>query len=231
MCLEPLLTYLLAEFKHPLALVANGQFPARAELLERLKASTHIIACDGAIHNLQQQQIIADFLIGDNDSSQLSPAQHSSWVKNPYHHDGDQDTNDLTKAIKFISANYPPATAIIIYAATGLREDHTLANIALLAQYAQMLPLIAMVSDFGLFRVCLPGTTYLPCWRGQQISFFSPYMTDDDRISCPELKWPLQQHHLPYLNSGTLNQATTTRLSISTTAPAIVYQAFEIKSA
>ncbi len=45
----------------------------------------------------------------------------------------DQEINDLTKAVYF--AQNVGQEEIVILGATGLREDHTLGNISLLADY------------------------------------------------------------------------------------------------
>ena len=50
--------------------------------------------------------------------------------------DEDQETNDLTKAVKW--CNERGYNDIVIIGATGKREDHTIGNISLLAEYAKI---------------------------------------------------------------------------------------------
>ena len=184
-----------------------------------------IVACDGAINNLITLALVPDYIIGDGDSVGVIPP---SAAKNPYIYIGDQNTNDLTKAINLLAQKFPATSAVVIFGASGLREDHSLANIALLRQYSLIFPKIVMLSDYGVFRVCPAGTSYLPSYNGQQLSFFSCASTT--QISCPNLKWPLVAMQFNHLNSGTLNQATAPQLTLETTAPILVYQAFEIRS-
>lgn len=218
----------MSSHKPQIAVVANGEFPKHAAIIEYLRNSTITIACDGAINHLVANNILTDYVIGDGDSSSF--AQISQFVKNPYIQILDQNNNDLSKAIDFIEQTFGTQHPIVIFAASGLREDHALANIALLMQYAKRFSIIYMLSDHGIFQVCSAGTQILPSIIGQQISFFSLEDAQNNYISCPELKWPLLEFKLDYLNSGTLNQATDTQLTISCTRATLIFRAFEIKS-
>ncbi len=223
--LEPDFAYLLPSFHPHIALVANGLFPNNRRVLEQIAQATCIIACDGAGAKLNQAQIIPDYIIGDGDSVNSST---KNLAKNPYICIAEQNSNDLTKAISFIEKQLTSEHAVLIFAANGLREDHSLGNISLLLQYAKKFKQLAMVSDFGIFQVCQSGVSHLSCYKGQQISFFC--CSAQAIIDCKELLWPLNQHILPYLHSGTLNQATAEHLKIHTSSPILVYRAFEIKT-
>lgn len=223
-----LLEYLLPHHKTQIAVVANGEFPKQAAIIEYLHSSATIIACDGAINHLAANNTLADYIIGDGDSSSFT--QMSKFVKNPYIQILDQNNNDLSKAIDFVEQTFGTQHPVVIFAASGLREDHALANIALLMQYAKRFPTIYMLSDHGVFQVCNAGTQILPSIIGQQISFFSLEDAQNNYISCVELKWPLLELKLDYLNNGTLNQATGTQLTINCTRPTLIFRAFEVKS-
>lgn len=218
------LNYLLPEFKNYVLVVANGQFPQDLEIITFFKQSKLIIACDGALKNLLKTNIIADYVVGDGDSIK---SVDKAVAKHPYIYDPDQNTTDLTKAINFIHREFRTKHPIVITAASGLREDHSVANVALLAQYADTFDRIVMLSDYGIFQVCKKGHNSVSSIIGQQISFFALNM--QTRISCNNLKWPLHNHKFRYLNSGTLNQATSDTLEILCDAPTLLYRAFEIK--
>lgn len=215
---------LIPEFKKHIAIIANGEFPSSQKVLNWLQFNQLMIACDGALINLKQQDLIADFAIGDGDSSNLLS---DLPVKNPFIQIKDQNSNDLSKAVNWIAENYGTETPIIIYAANGQREDHALANIALLQQYAERFSRIIILSDYGIWLPLSVGTNYIHSQPGQQISFFS--LNSQLQLSCAQLKWPLKNFHFEFLNSGTLNEATGTQLKITVTHPGLVYLAFEIK--
>ena len=78
-------------------IVANGQFPTHEMPLAILRNAKCIVACDGAIRNVPQ----ADVVIGDGDS-----------VPEKYHHlliqVDEQDDNDLTKATHYCLDHFLP---------------------------------------------------------------------------------------------------------------------------
>ena len=215
--------YFLPNYTNYIAIIANGLFPTKPEIINFLKKAKLIIACDGAIHNLARIGILADYAIGDGDSAEIIARAFS---KNPYIHIPDQNSNDLTKAFNFAIENLPDQP-IIIFAASGLREDHAIANFGLLAEFATRNNKTAMLSDYGIFNVCRKGSTILTAITGQQISFFC--LNQTTLVSCPELKWSLEDFSFKNIYSGTLNQATQNQLTIDSSGSLIVYRAFEIK--
>lgn len=205
------------------AIVANGEFPASPAILDILSSAELIIACDGAGLRLNQHNIVSDYVVGDNDSATVN----NLISKHPYVFMADQSCNDLTKAIRFLRKQNLPPRPVIIFAANGFREDHMIANFALLAQYAEYFPDIHMVSDYGIMTPLTKTITTLTTIRGQQISIFS--FSPNNLISCAQLKWQLSDIQFPHLNSGTLNQATDNYITIHSQAPIIIYRSFEIK--
>lgn len=206
------------------SIVANGEFPLSVELINILKNSNMIIACDGAGSKLNKIGITPDYIVGDSDSDKLKQA----IAKNPYIYIEDQNCNDLTKAVIFLQNRIDSKSNVLIFAANGLREDHAIANIALLNQYAEYFDKIIMISDYGIFETYKPWYKSINAIRGQQISLFS---TDvNNKITCKELKWPLESSTLKYLNSGTLNQAISDKLIIKCDNKILLYRSFEIKN-
>lgn len=219
------LSRLIPDYLEHISICANGLFPQKIDLIQQIKVGNPIIACDGALNTLAQHNIVADFAIGDGDSLDYSKLQ--DFVKNPYIRIADQNTNDLTKAINFIAENYGYNHPTLIFAATGLREDHTLGNIALLEQYSTLFNRIAMLSDFGILEALPAGNHSLNTIVGEQISFFC--FNQDTEISCAELKWPLINKKFTALNHGTLNQANAEQINLECNGNVIVFRAFEIK--
>lgn len=215
--------YFLPDYTSHIAIIANGLFPTKTEIINLLKKVKLIIACDGAIHNLAKIGIIADYIIGDGDSAGIIAREFS---KNPYIHILDQNSNDLSKAFNFVVENFAN-DPVIIFAASGLREDHAIANFGLLPEFAARNNKTAMLSDYGVFNVCHKGHTIMTAIPGQQISFFC--LNQTTQVNCQELKWPLENFSFKNIYSGTLNQATQNQLTIDSTGSLILYRAFEIK--
>lgn len=202
--------------------LANGEFPHHEYLHDVIVNAQSIICCDGAVNKLVKHNIEPDYIIGDCDS--LHPSIQKKYA-DKISKIAEQSSNDLAKALNFAKQTLE-LKRIVILGATGLREDHTLGNIALLLKYLDSFVTLAMISDFGIFTPHHSTSTLLTI-PGQQVSFFS--LNADNVFNCEELKWPLNQLKLSAWNTGTLNEATQERLTLHVTYPAIVYRTFEIK--
>ena len=194
---------------HFSSIVANGTFPSSPTALEVLRKAPSIIACDGAVEKLHAEGFVPDHIVGDLDSI---PEQMRQRYADRIHYDKDQDTNDLTKAVRF--AHRSGIKEIIILGATGLREDHTLGNISLLADYITLFDKVEMLTDYGLFTPIHKTTTF-ESYPGQQISIFS--LTPETKLTTEGLRWPINDKSLTSWWQGTLNEALgnsfTVRLS------------------
>lgn len=192
--------------QHDCVIVANGLFPTRQDILDELKQSPCIIACDGAVTNLLAVDIEPHYIVGDLDSL---PAELKARFADIVFHNPDQETNDLTKAALFAQQkglNHPA-----ILGATGLREDHTLGNISLLTVYCTMFDSVRMISDFGTF-IPITKTSTIECQPGQQVSLFAIFPFGS--ITTEGLRYPIAERKLPVWWEGTLNEAIDTSFTI-----------------
>jgi thiamine pyrophosphokinase len=188
-------------------LLADGNFPTHPKAIACLQKAETIVCCDGAAQKLLDFGREPDFIVGDFDSVTQS-LQHR--FHNRLIHIPDQETNDLTKGFRFCLKQ--GATHITILGATGLREDHTLGNISLLMDYAQLLPSVNMMTDFGTFIV-LHHSGEIESYVGQQISLFSIKPTL--RITSTNLKYPLIDLPLANWWQGTLNESLSTHFCLN----------------
>ena len=111
-------------------ILADGSFPDHEIPLGYLRNSEHTICCDRSAENLVRADLMPEAIVGDLDSLDTGIAERFA---DRLYKDSEQDTNDLTKAVKWcINKRYKE---IVILGATGNREDHTICNISLLAEY------------------------------------------------------------------------------------------------
>jgi len=192
-------------YKNQIVILANGTFPQSEKLLNILDNAKQIICCDGAVNKLVESGREPSVIIGDLDSVKAD-------IKEKYSdrliHITEQDTNDLTKAVNWcVSKNI---TNVLILGATGEREDHTIANIALLTKYQEQIE-VKMLTDNGVF-IPIEETTIFDSFVGQQISIFS--QTPEIEISSEGLKYPLQKLKLSSWWQGTLNESISEQFTI-----------------
>lgn len=182
-------------------ILADGEFPEHPSVLELLESSDTIVCCDGAAENLITFGIIPYAIVGDMDSLDRDlQVKYKALI----HADSDQETNDLTKAFHYTLTLNPEK--IIILGATGAREDHTLGNISLIADYIKMSDAeVEMHTNFGKFLAINKGTTFiLPV--GSSISVFA--IDTNIRITSKGLKYPLDNVVFDSWWKGTLNETT-----------------------
>ncbi len=180
-------------------ILADGSFPKHEIPLNILQNASQIICCDGAARSLIEFGLEPMAIVGDCDS--LTPGILSKYSDRIFK-DTEQETNDLTKAVRWCSER--GYNNIVILGATGKREDHTLGNISLLAEYVQFIN-VKMITDTGIFYPVTKSAKFksLP---GQQVSVFS--INPETEISSSGLLYPLKKRKLRNWWEATLNEAT-----------------------
>lgn len=199
-------------------IVADGTFPVHSIPLSYIQNAKRIICCDGSAENLVKAGFIPFAIVGDMDS--LSNDLAIRFADRIFRND-EQETNDLTKAVNWCkSKGYED---LVIVGATGKREDHTIGNISLLAEYIRITNVI-MVTDTGFF-IPVMGSTTLQSFPGQQISLFS--IDINTEITLSGLKYPLKKARIGNWWQATLNEAVGENFSLEfTEGRLIVYFKF-----
>lgn len=158
-------------------IVANGAFPSHPLPLAALRGARRVVCCDGAAEKLEAADIVPDWIVGDLDSiAEESRMRYQDRLVAV----AEQETNDLAKAFHFCLEQ--GWRDLVIVGATGLREDHTLSNLAWLADFAQTLHAsrtagtvrgrVVLLTDTGVFTPVLASTQFRS-HAGQQVSVFA----------------------------------------------------------
>jgi thiamine pyrophosphokinase len=180
-------------------IIADGDFPQHEIPLRYLRESEFIICCDGSARYLADAGMTPSVIVGDMDS--LSEELKERFADRLYV-DSEQESNDLTKSVRWcLNAGYDD---LVILGATGKREDHSVGNISLLAEYIKIVN-VKMVTDTGIFIPFVKSCT-VDSAPGQQVSVFS--IDPSTRITSYGLLYPLKNRNLNNWWEGTLNEAT-----------------------
>lgn len=200
-------------------IVADGTFPTHSIPLNYLKKADRIICCDGSTLNLKNAGFIPEAIVGDMDSLGTEMAKRFADRIFP---DVTQDTNDLTKAVTWcIEKGYRD---LVIVGATGKREDHTIGNISLLADYIKDVNII-MVTDTGFFLPILKSSE-ISSFPGQQVSIFT--IDPDTEITSYGLRYPLNRTKINNWWVATLNVSLGDTFSLEfSSGRVIVYLKFK----
>lgn len=216
-------------------ILADGAFPTKNNHLELLRHAQNIVCCDGATAKLVDFGREPNAIVGDMDSLSV---ELKARFADRIHQTSEQETNDLTKAVEYCITQGIDEIAIL--GATGLREDHTLGNISLLADYAARLTSVCLLTDYGRIDAFRSGMTVndynapgldvqapevcttrngaftvarFQSFQGQQVSIFA--LTPDTQISSLGLKYSLENRKLTSWWQGTLNESSGDQFSLS----------------
>lgn len=182
-------------------IIGNGDFPRKEFPRALLRQADLVVCCDGGVSSFlrNRARIFStarepDLIIGDMDSIPRKLAGRYSTI---LIHSSDQETNDQTKAFRHIVENHPEVSTVHILAGTGKREDHTVANLSLLMDYASKYGasgnpsedevFVDMVSDHST-AFALTDSCDLHIGAGRSFSLFSP--DNSLRIESSGLVWP-----------------------------------------
>ena len=199
-------------------ILANGDYPAAPVPREILSTAPFVVCCDGGADRYIAEGHTPDIIIGDGDS--LS-AENRTRFADRIIYDADQETNDQTKAVKYLLSEGKRRIAIV--GATGRRDDHTLGNIALLAEYRRMGAEVRSYTDYGVFVPC-SGESHFECVPGAQVSLFN---INAKNLSSKGLSYPI--YDFTQWWQGTLNEAPEGEFSISAEGDYLVYVTYESK--
>lgn len=178
-------------------IVANGEFPSSKRCLDLFADASMVVCCDGAIINLEKIGVRPDVIIGDLDSISDSLKERFSDI---LVHCANQDTNDLTKAVNYCEQHGFHEVDII--AATGLREDHTIANISLLVDYMARGIKATIYSDFSTI-FAIDSSQEISSFPNQKVSIFA--IDNTTKLSSHGLAYEMNDLHLSNWWNATLN--------------------------
>ena len=183
-------------------ILAAGDFPTHPAPLATLEAAAHVVCCDSAASALLAYGRKPDAVVGDMDSL---PEALRRRLGDRVVAVAEQDDNDLAKAFRHaLSRGWRD---IAILGATGRREDHTLANIAWLADFAPLADDVSMITDNGVFRAYLPPAASFRATLGTQVSIFG--FDPEDPVSASGLKFPVERLRLARWWTASLNEAVS----------------------
>lgn len=183
--------------------VANGQFPCHAAPLSVLKQNNCIVATDGSYQTLLSKGIVADYWLGDMDSHNVSPHPNTEVIITP-----DQHRTDLAKTLQWCLTN--GHSDITLIGATGLRDDHHLANLFLILRWHEQLN-IKHITDTSTIIV-IHGKKSFSTYPQQTVSLIAP--SPDTVITTQGLQYPLTRAKLEDPTQGVSNIALSDSVTI-----------------
>jgi thiamine pyrophosphokinase len=196
-------------------ILANGLFPAHPRPLDVLRTAERIVCCDGAAAGLVAAGFTPAAIVGDMDSL---PGDLRARFSDRLHSEAGQADNDLAKSFRYCLQH--GWRQLVILGATGLREDHTLGNLAWLADFANQAD-VALLTDTGVFAAIRRPTRF-DSHPGQQVSLFT--FDHQTMLHAQGLRYPVDNLRLTRWWQATLNEAGGEAFEVrSEGGPALVF--------
>ena len=193
----------ITDFYPQAVIVDAGILPRNKIVAQWLDNCSRIVCCDGAADSFLSTGRTPWRIVGDCDSVSPATRQTYSAILRRF---PNQDTNDQTKAVKYLAAK--GIRRIVILGATGRREDHTIGNISLLVDYLEEGIEARIYTDYGVFiPVC--GSRAFTCAAGTQVSIFNFGATG---LYAEGLRYPIRDFDRWW--QGTLNETTSREFTI-----------------
>lgn len=191
-------------------IAANGTWPNQAIWKPLVDCSDIVIACDGAIVQLLQNDIIPDFIVGDLDSipqeMSISQLEQLGIAIIPIL---DQESNDLAKAIDY--CNNLGATKIDVIGIEGGRLDHQIgAYFSLCEQESNA---ILHLDNWTARLVPSEGLVLNSIEKGKNISLFA--IGTVKGVTLSGVKWTLNNEELLPGTNGLHNESIGGEIKIS----------------
>lgn len=202
----------ITDFNPEAVIIDAGSFPQNEIALRWLDGCERIVCCDGAANRYLATGRKAWRIVGDCDS--LSPENMRRYA-DIVRRIPDQETNDQTKAVRYLAAK--GIRHIAILGATGMREDHTLGNISLLMDYHRQGIEARAYTDYGVF-IPVDGDSSIHCPVGTQVSIFNFGATG---LIASGLRYPLRDFDNWW--QGTLNETTADPFRIHATGAYLLF--------
>ena len=201
-------------FNKPFIILANGQYPSHPAALNKLHTAGTIICTDGSTNILLENGLTPNVIIGDMDSTTVG----QDSFKALYFKISDQDNTDLDKALEWCKVN--SLSPLTVLGTSQLREDHTIGNLMLLANYSEELD-INFVTDYFTIT-CQHGKRSFTSFKQQLVSLLP--VEDIKSITTEGLEFPLIDELFPLSSRGISNRATGHQFIISSSGKIWVFR-------
>lgn len=228
------------EFLPEVVILGGGDYPSHPHVLSLLQEAERVACCDGAAYEFIRRGGQPWRIVGDCDSILSPQNQEEEEILEKNRHlirrIEEQDDNDQTKTVRYCLEHGYRRIAIV--GATGGREDHTLGNISLIAEYLRMGADIRLYTDHGVFIPChnrieLPvaipdafeavSDKIATRQKSTQISIFN---ISAHGFTSQGLRYPLYDFSQWW--QGTLNEAIASPIVVEAEGDFLVYVCFTL---
>jgi thiamine pyrophosphokinase len=189
-------------------ILLNGKF-SLGLIKKYCKKGIFLICADGASNSLKKNNIIPNIILGDMDSSKKKTLEFFRKKGVKIKKIDDQETTDFEKSLKYcIENNF---TDILIFGASGKRQDHTVNIYSVMKRYYNLINLKIIDKKFEIFFINKKIEFNYP--KNKLISMMA--LPIAKCVKTTGLKYKLDNEDLEFgKREGTLNISTSKDIKI-----------------
>ena len=176
-------------------LIANGKVSKTDYVKEIIDSNDYFISIDAKLENLNELGIKPNLILGDLDSAAIDDLDSKIDVVKL----SNQNKTDLEKSLEYCKENN--IKKVMILGSSGLREDHSMANVLIASTYADILQIELITSFYRIIFVRENTKINAP---NAPVSIIS--LSSDNKITTSGLKYDLNNEKLKSFSHGISNE-------------------------
>ena len=176
-------------------LIANGKVSKTDYVKKIIDSNNYFISIDAKLGNLKELGVHPNLILGDLDTAVIDGIDSQiEVVKLP-----DQNKTDLEKSLDYCMEN--SIKKVVILGSSGLREDHSMANVLIASTYSDILQ-IELITSF--YRIIFVKENTKINALNAPVSIIS--LLSDNKITTKGLKYDLNNEKLKSFSHGISNE-------------------------
>ena len=203
--------HVVRDAQEPALIIANGEACSWDLIQQAMAWSPVVMVLDGALDRVLDLGLHIDVVLGDFDHPSIHDIQAKVLPETKIIHTPDQDKTDLEKGLEWLINHHFKAVNVLW--ATGLRSDHFLNNIGILARYKHQLDVV-MLDDYCKMYLIQSG--FKKHFEKDHALSLMP-LNKVTNLTTSNLVWNLNQSTLeyPYSTSSSNRIRETSLLEVS----------------
>ena len=193
-------------------LIANGKVSKTNYVKKIIDSNDFFISIDAKLENLKELGIKPNLILGDLDSTVINDLDSQIEVVEL----SNQNKTDLEKSLDYCIENN--IKKVLILGSSGLREDHSMANILIANTYSDILHIELITSFYRIIFVRENTKLNAP---NAPVSIIS--LSSDNKITTRGLKYDLNNEKLKSFSHGISNEVNGDSFTVKAESVIVVF--------
>ena len=193
-------------------LIANGKVSKTNYVKKIIDSNDFFISIDAKFENIKELGVKPNLILGDLDSAAIDGLDSQIEVVELF----DQSKTDLEKSLDYCMEN--SIKNVTILGSSGLREDHSIANVLIASAYSDILHIELITSFYRIIFVREKTKINAP---NAPVSIIS--LSSDNKITTRGLKYDLNNEKLKSFSHGISNEVNGDKFTAKAESTIVVF--------